>query len=170
MENICIKISKKENIISISNYNSYKNITISGNKLAIIKAIKIFKFLGARIVPININIPSHCLLMKPIIYEFKNFLDKIIFNKPEIIFINNINCKYEKSPEKIKNYLVKQLYSTVNWVGCLNFIKKKNIFNVIEFTPKKILKKISKPILNDLNISSIYDLKSFLVTLKKYKI
>ncbi|QJC32365.1 ACP S-malonyltransferase [Enterobacteriaceae endosymbiont of Donacia dentata] len=170
MENICTKISNKNNFVSISNYNSYTNITISGNKLAIIEAIKIFRFLGAHIIPINIDVPSHCLLMKPIVYEFKKFLNKIIIHKPKIIFINNINCKYEKSPKKIKKYLVKQLYSTVNWVGCINFLKKKNIFNIIEFTPKKIFQKISKPILKNFNINSIYDSKSFLTTLKKYKI
>ncbi|QJC38022.1 hypothetical protein GJU04_00415 [Enterobacteriaceae endosymbiont of Donacia marginata] len=108
--------------------------------------------------------------MKPIAYKFKKFLDKIIINKPKIKFINNVNCKYEKSPKKIKKNLVKQLYSTVNWVGCIKYIEQHNIFNVIEFTPKNMLKKISKKITNNICINSIYNLKTFLLTSEKYKI
>lgn len=108
--------------------------------------------------------------MKPIAYKFKKFLDKIIFNKPKIKFINNINCQYEKSSKKIKKNLVKQLYSTINWIGCIKFIAKQNIFNIIEFTPKIMLKKISKKITNNIYINSIYNVKTFLLTSKKYKV
>ncbi|QJC36799.1 hypothetical protein GJU01_00405 [Enterobacteriaceae endosymbiont of Donacia vulgaris] len=108
--------------------------------------------------------------MKPIAYKFKIFLDKIIINKPKIQFINNINCEYEKSSKKIKKNLVKQLYSTINWVGCINFIEKQNIFNIIEFTPKSMLKKISQSITKNISIDSIYNVKTFLLTSKKYKV
>ncbi|QJC35574.1 ACP S-malonyltransferase [Enterobacteriaceae endosymbiont of Donacia sparganii] len=135
-----------------------------------VKAVKIFRSLGAYIIPININIPSHCLLMKPIAYKFKIFLDKIIINKPKIKFINNIDCKYVNSVKKIKKSLVKQLYSTINWVECIKFIEKQNILNIIEFTPKNVLKKISQKITSNLNINSIYNVKTFLIIFKKYKI
>ncbi|QJC36387.1 hypothetical protein GJU00_00405 [Enterobacteriaceae endosymbiont of Donacia simplex] len=108
--------------------------------------------------------------MKPIAYKFKIFLDNIIINKPKIQFINSVNCKHEKSSKKIKKNLVKQLYSTINWVGCINFIEKKNIFNIIEFTPKNMLKKISQQITKNINIDSIYDVKTFLSISKKYKV
>ncbi|QJC33985.1 hypothetical protein GJT94_00410 [Enterobacteriaceae endosymbiont of Donacia cinerea] len=108
--------------------------------------------------------------MKPIAYKFKIFLDKIIINKPNIKFINSTNCRHENSSKKIKKNLVKQLYSTINWVGCINFIEKQNIFNIIEFTPKNMLKKISQQITKNININSIYNVKTFLLTSKKYKI
>ncbi|WP_168918734.1 hypothetical protein [Enterobacteriaceae endosymbiont of Donacia bicoloricornis] len=104
------------------------------------------------------------------IYEFKKFLDKIIIHKPQIKFINNLNCKYEKSAKIIKKNLIKQLYSTVNWMGCIKFIEKKNISNIIEFTPRSILKKISKKISKNINIDSIYNTQTFLLTSEKYKI
>ncbi|QJC34797.1 hypothetical protein [Enterobacteriaceae endosymbiont of Donacia piscatrix] len=145
-------------------------MTISGNKLAIAKATKIFKSLGAHIIPININIPSHCLLMKPINLKFKQFLEKIIINKPKIKFINNINCNYDISSKDIKSTLIKQLYSPINWIKCIKFIEKQNISNLIEFTPKNLLKKISQQITNNLNINSIYNVETFFSTLNKYKI
>ncbi|QJC33578.1 hypothetical protein GJT93_00415 [Enterobacteriaceae endosymbiont of Donacia provostii] len=107
--------------------------------------------------------------MKPISIKFKNFLKKIIFNKPKIKFIKNINYNCEISKD-IRNYLVKQLYYPVNWIKCIKLIKKQNIFNIIEFTPKILLKTISKQIKNDLNINSIYNKKTFFLTLNKYKI
>ncbi|QJC31537.1 ACP S-malonyltransferase [Enterobacteriaceae endosymbiont of Donacia tomentosa] len=105
--------------------------------------------------------------MKPIKNEFKFFLNKITINKPKITFINNVDIKCEISPRKIKNALVKQLYYPINWLKCIKFIEKKNIFNIIEFSPKNILTKISKQIVNTINIISIYDQQTFLLALKK---
>ncbi|QJC35169.1 hypothetical protein GJT97_00410 [Enterobacteriaceae endosymbiont of Donacia proxima] len=108
--------------------------------------------------------------MKPIILKFKQFLKKIIINEPKIKFINNINCNYETSSQNIKNILIKQLYFPINWIKCIKFIEKQNILNIIEFTPKNLLKKISQQITNNLNINSIYNVETFLLTLNKYKI
>ncbi|QJC35983.1 hypothetical protein GJT99_00410 [Enterobacteriaceae endosymbiont of Donacia cincticornis] len=108
--------------------------------------------------------------MRPITLKFKTFLETIKINKPKIKFINNISCNYEISSKNIKNSLIKQLYSPINWIKCIKFIEKQNILNVIEFTPKNLLKKISQKITNNLNIDSIYNVETFLLTFKKYKI
>ncbi|QJC34398.1 hypothetical protein GJT95_00410 [Enterobacteriaceae endosymbiont of Donacia crassipes] len=108
--------------------------------------------------------------MKPIALKFKKFLEKIIINKSKIKFINNINYNYVTSSKDIKNVLIKQLYSPINWVECIKFIEKQNILNIIEFTPKILLKKISQQIVNNLHINSIYNVETFFSTLKKYKI
>ncbi|QJC30281.1 ACP S-malonyltransferase [Enterobacteriaceae endosymbiont of Neohaemonia nigricornis] len=167
MENICKNISQK-NIISIACVNTQKHITISGNKYAITKAIKIFKILGAKIIPLNINIPIHCILMKPIIKQFHNLLNTIKIKKPIIPYVNNVDVKFETHPEKIKNALIRHIYCTVHWYNCMKYIEKKHIFNFIEFNTCNILNKFSQHITKKNNVITLYNQQMLDIALKKY--
>ncbi|QJC29390.1 ACP S-malonyltransferase [Enterobacteriaceae endosymbiont of Plateumaris pusilla] len=170
-KNLVQKICKQEaknNIVNISNYNTYNQVTISGNKKAILRVVKICKLLGAHNIPLYINTPAHCLLMKPIVNKFKKFLKNIKFNHPKIPIINTLDIKCETSPKKIKYNLIRQLYNPVNWVKCIEYISNKNINNLLEFGPKNILAKITKQIINNLDVISINNSKTLSIALKKY--
>ncbi|QJC29832.1 ACP S-malonyltransferase [Enterobacteriaceae endosymbiont of Plateumaris sericea] len=165
------KICKKEaktNIVNISNYNTYNQVTISGNKNAILRVVKTCKSLGAYNIPLYINVPSHCLLMKPIVNKFKKFLENIKFNQPKIPIVNTLNIKCETSPKEIKYNLIRQLYNPINWVECIKYISNKNINNLLEFGPKNILAKLTKQIINNVDVISINNSKTLSIALKKY--
>ncbi|QJC28049.1 ACP S-malonyltransferase [Enterobacteriaceae endosymbiont of Plateumaris braccata] len=167
IQKVCEQESKN-NIVNISSYNTYNQVTISGNKNAILRVINACKLLGAHNIPLQINVPSHCLLMKPIVKKFKKFLKNIKFNYPTIPIINTLNIKCETSPKKIKYNLIHQLYNPINWIGCMEYISNKNINNILEFGPKNILAKIAKNITNNLDVISINNSKTLSIALKKY--
>ncbi|QJC30705.1 ACP S-malonyltransferase [Enterobacteriaceae endosymbiont of Macroplea appendiculata] len=155
-------------MIAISSFNSFKNVTISGHKNIVLKVVVLCQKLGARTIPLNINIPSHCNLMKPIINEFKSILDVIVFNHPKIPFINNVDAKCEYHPKTIKKALVRQLYCPVNWYDSIKYIINKNFVYVIEFSTQQTLSHISKNITNKINYSRIYKPQGLNITLQKY--
>ena len=47
--------------------------------------------------------------------RMKEKIEDIKFNKPEVKIISNVNARPEEDPEKIKQLLIKQIYSTVKW-------------------------------------------------------
>ncbi|QJC28946.1 ACP S-malonyltransferase [Enterobacteriaceae endosymbiont of Plateumaris rustica] len=167
IQKIC-KQESKNNIVNISSYNTYNQVIISGNKNAILRVVNICKSLGAYSIPLKINIPSHCLLMKPIVKKFKNFLNNITFNYPKIPIVNTLNIKCETSLKKIKYNLIHQLYNPINWIECIKYISNKNINNLLEFGPKNILAKMTKKIFNNLDVISINNSKTLSIALKKY--
>ncbi|QJC28499.1 ACP S-malonyltransferase [Enterobacteriaceae endosymbiont of Plateumaris consimilis] len=167
VQKICEQESKN-NIVTISSYNTYNQVTISGNKNAISRVVNICKSLGAYNIPLKINVPSHCLLMKPIVKKFTKFLTNIKFNCPTIPIVNTLNIKCETSPKKIKYNLIHQLYNPINWIECIKYISNQNINSLIEFGPKNILSKIAKKIINNLDVISINNSKTLSIASKKY--
>ena len=55
----------KAGVCVVANDNNVGNVVISGEKLAVDKAIEAAKALGARAIPLNVSAPFHCPLMQP---------------------------------------------------------------------------------------------------------
>ena len=76
----------------------------------------------------------------------------------------------EKSPDKIKDLLVRQIDSTVRWRESLIYMSKNGVNNFIEIGPGKALTGMVKRTLKDVNsfsINSITDIKNLINEFKK---
>lgn len=149
----CQEATTKDKIVEISNFNAEKQIVISGHKDAIKKAILICKKMGAKsIINLPITVPSHSSLMKPAALKLKDEIEKILFKKPIIPIINNVNAKCETELKIIKKFLIKQLYSPVLWLDTMKFLASHKIKYLLEIGPGQVLTNLSKRILKN-NIS-----------------
>ena len=98
------------------NFNSPGQVVIAGQKDAVERAGALCKEAGAkRALPLPVSVPSHCALMKPAAERLAIALAEIEFNTPQIPVINNVDVVAETDPAKIKDALVRQLYSPVRW-------------------------------------------------------
>ncbi|WMY97705.1 MAG: ACP S-malonyltransferase [Arsenophonus sp.] len=157
---ICYDISKNKTV-SPANFNAPNQIVIAGNKKDVEKAALLCKYAGAKyIIPLSISVPSHCMLMKPAAKKLEKALKKIKFHNPKIPIVNNVDVKIEFCINKIKNALVRQMYSPVRWVEIIQFLSKRKISNFIEIGPGKILTKLTKRINNKINVIAINDINS----------
>ena len=76
----------------------------------------------------------------------------------------------EKSPDKIKDLLVRQIDSTVRWRESLIYMSKNGVNNFIEIGPGKALTGMVKRTLKDVNcfsINSITDIKNLINEFKR---
>ena len=79
-----------------------------------------------KFIPLKVSAPFHCSLMKPAAEIMREKLKNINFKKPLKNIVSNVTAKPENEPENIKNLLIKQIFSTVNWrESILNISKKK---------------------------------------------
>ncbi len=146
VEEIC-KEAEQAEVLSAANFNTPEQTVIAGNVDAVDRAIALSKKEGAkRTLPLNVSIPAHCDLMKPAAENLEKELSRIKFNKPEIAVIQNVDARINNDPEKIKRNLVKQLYSPVLWVDCIKLINKKEVRNLVECGPGKVLSGLIKRI------------------------
>ncbi|XOT90108.1 MAG: ACP S-malonyltransferase [Buchnera aphidicola (Diuraphis noxia)] len=156
-------ISSKNSIVNLASINSHNQIVISGDKKAVYKAsLKCKKFGAKNIFKLNINIAAHCDLMKPISEKLKEILNMIVIRSPKIPVINNVDVKCETNNKKIKNALIRQIYSTVRWNEIINLIIFKKIFIMLEIGPKKILTNLIKKN-KDVTSFNTHNLKNFLI-------
>ena len=74
---------------------------------------------------------------------------------PQINVLSNVTADLQKDPIEIKELLVQQISSPVNWVGCMRFISTMGLKNIIECGPGSVLKNLCRRIDKSFNCLSI---------------
>lgn len=149
---ICAEVAM-EDLISIANYNSVGQIVLAGTMNACKHAVELAEKNGAKIAKLlAVSVPSHCKLMKPTAMRFARYLKAVAFSRPEINVIHNIDVSCYDEPDKIREALVKQLYSPVRWVETILFMINHGVGSVLECGPGKVLTGLNKRISKDVEV------------------
>ena len=123
-------------------------------------------------IKLPVSAPFHCSLMKPAAEKMREKLQNINFEKPLKNIVSNVTARSENEPENIKNLLIKQIFSTVNWRESILNIHKEKVVNFVEIGPGKVLSGMVKRTIKDENlncfsINSIADIKNLNDKFKK---
>ncbi len=78
-----------------------------------------------------------------------------IFKNPKPSIISNVTAKAENEASKIKELLIKQITSRVNWRESIEYMINNGVNEFIEIGPGKILTGLVKRINKDVNVFSI---------------
>jgi [acyl-carrier-protein] S-malonyltransferase len=148
-------------VVSLANFNSPGQAVIAGNKEAVERASAACKEAGAKhVLPLSINVPSHCMLMKPAADKLGAALKNITFKAPQCSVVNNVDVKIETSSQAICSALVRQLYSPVRWTESVEFMAAQGVEKLLEVGPGKVLTGLTKRIVNTLAAVAINDTAS----------
>tara|TARA_B100000963_G_scaffold84265_1_gene71880 strand:+ start:14956 stop:15897 length:942 start_codon:yes stop_codon:yes gene_type:complete len=156
-------INKKDGICEIANDNAEGQVILSGNKEKMKSIQQILKDKKLKSIPLKVSAPFHCSLMKPAAEIMKDKIISTKFKDPSFQIINNVTAKEQKNPEKIKNLLIEQIYSTVRWRESIIYMYSNKIINFVEIGPGKVLSGMVKRTVKDVNcfsINSITDIKN----------
>lgn len=145
-------------VVSPVNFNSPGQVVIAGNKAAVERAGALCKEAGAkRALPLPVSVPSHCALMKPAADKLAVALEEIEFNTPNLPVINNVDVIAETDPAKIKDALVRQLYSPVRWTEGVQLMSEQGVEKLFELGPGKVLTGLTKRIVKTLSAAAVND-------------
>ena len=147
---VCLEAAQAE-ICEAVNYNSIGQVVIAGNKAAVERAMKICKEKGAkRALALPVSVPSHCALMRPAADKLAEYLQNVSINTPNVPVIHNADVASYNAPDKIKDALVRQLYSPVRWVETVQAIHAQGVTSAAECGPGKVLAGLTKRIVEGL--------------------
>ena len=93
--------------------------------------------------------------MKPAAEKLAAELKNITFNAPQIPVVNNVDVKCETTPEAIRDALVRQLYSPVQWTKSVELMASQGIEHLYEVGPGKVLTGLTKRIVDTLTASAL---------------
>jgi [acyl-carrier-protein] S-malonyltransferase len=125
---------------------------IAGHKSAVERGMESAKVKGAkRALLLPVSVPSHCALMKPAAEELRAYLSDVTLQPGNIAVVHNADVVAYQEIEKIKDALVRQLYSPVRWVETVQAIRKQNITASAECGPGKVLTGLTKRIVADMS-------------------
>ena len=143
--NVCDQINKEENEnISAANLNSPNQIVLGGLESSINIAQVKLKELGAkRCIKLKVATASHCKLLNDASKKLENELNLTEFISPEVDVIQNINASISSDIIQIKQNLVNQLTSPVQWIDTMKQINQHQGI-IIECGPGKVLSGLAK--------------------------
>ena len=140
---ICAEAAQGK-VVEAVNFNSPGQVVIAGNTAAVERAMAAAKEAGAK--PLPVSVPSHCSLMKPAAEKLAEALKDITIKQPQIRVIHNADVASYDDADKIKDALVRQLYSPVRWTETVNALVSEGITESAECGPGKVLAGLAKRI------------------------
>lgn len=151
IEEICKAVG-----VDVANYNNEQQTVIAGKKELIIKAMGQLKQAGAkRAMELNVSGPFHSALMDSMVVDFKKEIDKTLFQKATIPIIANVNAREEIDPDIIKMNLLKQLFSSVQWLQTVSYLLDRGVKTFVEIGSGQVLIKLIKRIDSSVNLISV---------------
>ncbi|MEL6870195.1 MAG: ACP S-malonyltransferase [Pseudomonadota bacterium] len=139
-----------DGVVSAANFNAPGQVVIAGETAAVDTAIAHCKEGGARrALPLPVSVPSHCALMQPAADAFAADLANVTINAPSIPVVNNVDVQVEADSQAIRDALIRQLYSPVQWSATIRHMVTDGVETFVECGSGKVLsgllKRIHKP-------------------------
>lgn len=160
VDKICKSLSTDDELIEPANINSPGQIVVSGHKTLIDKLVEQGKELGAkRVMPLAVSGPFHSSMMRVIEDDFASYIDQFKWNEPKFPVVQNYHAQGETDPEVIKQNMVKQLYSPVEFIKSTEWLIEQGVDHFIEIGPGKVLSGLIKKINRDVKLTSIQTLE-----------
>ena len=140
-------------VVAAVNFNSPGQVVIAGKAGAVDAAINLCREAGAkRALPLPVSAPFHTTLMKPVGDKLREVLAGITVSAPEIPVVHNVQARTETDPARIRELLVAQVYSPVQWTACVTAMVDAGVSRLVECGPGKVLSGLARRI--DRNLDS----------------
>ncbi|WP_148863172.1 ACP S-malonyltransferase [Marinobacter fonticola] len=143
-------------VVAAVNFNSPGQVVIAGNASAVDRAIEICKGKGAkRALPLPVSVPSHCELMQPAAEELAKALEDVSFNDAVMPVVQNVNAAPEQDRDALKQNLLRQLYSPVQWADSVRYLTEEDVSVAVECGAGKVLAGLAKRVDRNLTTFAI---------------
>jgi [acyl-carrier-protein] S-malonyltransferase len=134
-------------VCQAANDNGGGQVVISGDKIAVERAVEIAKSRGAkRAMLLPVSAPFHCALMQPAADVMAQALTKVAVKTPVVPLVANVLAKSISDPTDIVHSLVAQVTGTVRWRESVAFMAANGVKTFYEVGSGKILSGLIKRI------------------------
>lgn len=153
---ICRTASEAGGVVEAVNFNAPGQVVIAGTVAGVNSAIELCKAAGSkRALPLPVSAPFHTSLMRPAGDKLRAAMQDLTFKAPLIPVVHNVHAQPETDPQKIKDILFEQIFSPVNWVGCVQYLAAQGVTATIECGPGKVLGGLIKRIDKELSCAGV---------------
>lgn len=140
----------------IANINADSQIVISGDRLALARAVDLATARGARkTVILPVAGAFHSTLMWPAREGLAEAIEKLSFDDPSVPVVGNVDAVPLATGREIKEELINQLCHAVQWKRSVQFMAGSGISTFIEFGPGKVLSGLVKRIHQDARVVAV---------------
>jgi [acyl-carrier-protein] S-malonyltransferase len=155
-------------VVQIANYNCPGQLIISGDAAAVQKVVERGKEkVGAkrcRLLPVSGAF--HSPLMEPARGQLQSVIGDFDFRPPQTEFVANVTGDFVSTPEEIRQLLVNQVISPVQWEKSIRLIGGTGVSHFVEIGPGKVLCGMVRRTLDDATCLNVEDIRSLEKTIE----
>ena len=145
-----------EGIVVAANFNSPRQVVISGTQEAVKTIMETAKSNGARMaIQLNVSGAFHSTLMAPVREALAVELNSIQISDSIYPIYTNVNAQPNTLGVKIKDLLIRQLENPVLWSKTITSMSNQGIGSFLEVGPGKVLQGLNKRINPEIPVSGI---------------
>jgi [acyl-carrier-protein] S-malonyltransferase len=145
-------------IVSVANANSPEQFVISGDLVALNRAIELITDAGARrVFPLRISIASHSPLMQQAALRLAEIIDHSPLRDPQVPIVTNLAGQVRTSADNIRAELASQMVAPVEWVGSVREMVANGVDTFVEIGPGEVLSRLIRRISGDVKAISLND-------------
>ena len=158
------KEAQSVGVVEIANYNCSGQLIISGEITAVEKVIE---QAGKKVGPrrcrmLEVSGAFHSPLMKSARDRLQSVIGEFAFQPLQTKFVANVTGDFVRNPEDIRQRLIQQVTSPVQWEKSIRAIGSIGISHFVEVGPGKVLSGMVRRILTDsirLNVEDVASLE-----------
>lgn len=161
--NECIK--SVDGYVAVANYNSPKQIVITGDETAVKEVCDLLQQRGVkRVIPLAVSGAFHSEYMKTAGEKFAEFVEDFEVNVAQVPVVTNVDAEF--TTDNIKGKMSKQIYSPVRWTQSIEKMIANGVDTFIEFGNGTVLAGLNKKIDMNVKTYNVFDKESLLKTIE----
>lgn len=142
VEEVC-----QESGAEICNLNGAGQIVIGGSRPTVIRAMDLARARGAsKVIELSVSGAFHSSLMSPAVSGMESVIRDLPFSDPEVPVIANATAELLLTGSAIKQELLKQLTTAVQWERSVELLARQGVTAVAEIGPGRVLTGLIKRI------------------------
>jgi [acyl-carrier-protein] S-malonyltransferase len=143
----------------VSNVNTGDQVVISGEVLAVARALDLASSRGAkRAIPLRVAGAFHSSLMSPARDGLEKIVDGLDLTDPVIPIIANMTARPMTTANELRQELVTQICECVQWKKSVEFMVESGVSSFVEIGPGKTLSAMVKRIDKSVKTSTVSDM------------
>ena len=159
---ICAEVNTDDSVVSVANYNCPGQIVITGAAAAVETAGEKCKEAGAkRVVPLKVSGPFHSSLPTGAGEKLGEVLSDVEIHPIQTPYLTNVTADYVKEPSEVKDYLIRQVSSSVRWQQTIERLIADGADEFVEIGPGRSLSGFMRKINRDVTTYNIDKMEDF---------
>jgi [acyl-carrier-protein] S-malonyltransferase len=156
LQALCTDISATGALVELANVNCPGQIVVSGSSEGVAAVVERGKEAGAkRVIPLDVSGPFHSSLMQPAADKLSAELMKVEFQAAQVPVVANVHAKPVTSGEELRDLLVKQVVSPVQWEDTIRFLIGEGVDTFVEIGSGTVLAGLIKKIDKTVQVISV---------------
>ncbi len=140
LEALCRSVTETAGLVELANVNCPGQIVVSGTAAGVAAVGERCKEAGAkRVIPLEVSGPFHSSLMKPAADRLAGELAKTPFQDAQVPVIANVHALPVASGAELRELLVKQVVSPVQWEDTVRYLIGQGVDTFVEIGSGTVL-------------------------------